>query len=175
MKKLFILTSAVLCVMLMALTAVAAENVVYVAAGGTGDGSSVSSPLGTLSDAFAAVGENGGTVVLTSDFTIGSAVNLPDHAGKVTLTSVYGGIDYRITNNAALRYTSTARLVLGGDTVIDNLNIEIDQGANNGAVIAANFYDLKIGYGVEIIHNYTVTNSRMYIIGGSNKRPCTQR
>ncbi|MBQ4556195.1 MAG: D-alanyl-D-alanine carboxypeptidase family protein [Clostridia bacterium] len=168
MKKLFVLISAMLCIMLLAFSASAEENVVYVASGGTGDGSSVESPLGTLVDAFTAVGETGGTVVLTSDLTIGAAVNLPDHTGKVVLTSVYGGVDYRATNDAALRYTASARLVLGGPTEIDYFDIEIDSGANGGAVLAADFNDLKIGYNVDISYNYTVSGVKMYVIGGPN-------
>lgn len=167
MKKIFILLSAVMCVMLLAFTATAADNVVYLAAGGTGDGSSADSPVGTLVNAFTAAGE-GGTIVLTSDLTIGSSTNLPDHTGTVTLTSVYGGVDYRATNDAALRYTASARLVLGGPTVIDNFDIEIDQSANGGAVIAADFNDLKIGYNVDISYNYTVSGTKMYVIAGPN-------
>ncbi len=168
MKKLFVLIFAMLCVMLFAFSAAGAENVVYVASSGTGDGSSPSSPLGTLTGAFSAVGETGGTVVLTSDLTIGLATNLPDHTGTVTLTSVYGGVDYRTTNDAALRYTASARLVLGGPTVIDGFDIEIDSGANSGAVIAADFHNLTIGYNVDISYNYTVSGVKMYVVAGPN-------
>jgi len=167
MKKLFVLISALLCIALFALSAGATENVVFVAAGGTGDGSSAQSPLGSLASAFTAVGD-GGTVVLTSDLTIGAAINLPDHTGTVTLTSVYGGVDYRATNDAALRYTASARLVLGGPTIIDYFDIEIDQSANGGAVLAADFNDLTIGYNVDISYNYAVSGVKMYVIGGPN-------
>ncbi|MBQ8836199.1 MAG: D-alanyl-D-alanine carboxypeptidase family protein [Clostridia bacterium] len=169
MKKFLFALCLLLCLSLAVICAGASDAVVFVSSGGTGDGSSADSPLGSLAEGFSAVGESGGTVVLTSDITISTATNLPDHTGTVTLTSVYGGVDYRTSNNAALRYTASARLVLGGPTVIDNFNIEIDQGANAGAVIAADFNPLKIGYGVEIVHNYTPTfPSRMFIIGGSN-------
>lgn len=148
---------------------VIAPTVAYVSYGAIGNGASPETPISTLAGAYAILDATKDcTIVLMSDYPISALTALPAHAGTVTITSVYGGVDYRTTNNAALRYTASARIVLGGDTVIDNLNIEIDQGANSGAVIAANFHDLKIGYGVEIIHNYTVANSRMYIIGGSN-------
>ena len=58
MKKLLVLVSAMLCIMLLAFSASAEENVVYVASGGAGDGSTAESPLGTLASAFAAVGED---------------------------------------------------------------------------------------------------------------------
>ena len=65
MKKtvLFILASIILG-LLMCFASFAADSVVYVADGGIGDGSSATTPVGTLDAAYAALGDNGGTVVV---------------------------------------------------------------------------------------------------------------
>ncbi len=143
-------------------------DTVFLATNGTGDGTSANSPIGNLADAFEALGDDGGTLVLISDYVSDGVTNLPTHTGTVYVTSVYNGTDYRSTNDAALRHTVSSRLVLGGPTEFDNFVFEIDSGANSGVVLAANFNPLKIGYDVDIVHNYTVTTSKMYIIGGSN-------
>ena len=143
-------------------------DTVYLASGGSGDGSSAATPVGDLVNAVTALGDDGGTLVLMNDYVNDGVVNLPSHTGKLYITSTYDGVNYRTSNDAAFRYTKTSRLVLGGPTEIDNFVFEIDKSANDGVVLAADFHDLKIGYNVEIVHNYTVANSRMYIIGGSN-------
>lgn len=65
--------------------------VVYLADGGTGDGSSSSSPVGTLTDAFNALPKEdgvitGGTIIITADFT------LANELASKTYSYVQGGV-----------------------------------------------------------------------------------
>ena len=88
MKKhllfLCILALAVLCT---ALTAGAADARVYVADGGAGDGTSASTPCGSLTAAVAALGGKGGTVVFVGDVTVSSQTTLPEQSGDLTFTA----------------------------------------------------------------------------------------
>lgn len=61
---LFLMTGA------LAVSAFAAERVVFVSDGGTGDGSSADKPLGTLAAAYAALGDEGGRIVLVDKVSL---------------------------------------------------------------------------------------------------------
>ena len=63
---LFVLSSSVL----FALPASAAEKIVYVNDGGTGNGSSSASPFGTLDAAYNALSATGGTIAIVEKFTL---------------------------------------------------------------------------------------------------------
>ena len=78
--------------LLLALTA-AAETAVFVRDGGNGDGTGAAAPLGDLGTALNTV-QNGGTVVICGPLRMGDTV-LPKTEGKVTITSVFGGEDFR--------------------------------------------------------------------------------
>ncbi len=109
----------------------AADHVVFIADGGTGDGSSPDKPLGnasgystftstayqysSLNQAINKLKQTGGTVVVCGPVTLKwgklqgtGASELPIGPGTgsmsktVTFTSLYNGIDYRTTKNAAL-------------------------------------------------------------------------
>ncbi|MBQ8836184.1 MAG: S-layer homology domain-containing protein [Clostridia bacterium] len=96
-------------------------RVVYVANGGTGSGASASAPLGNLMDAYAAIGEGDGVIVVCGEFKISAAHVSPDHKGKVLITSFYDGVDYR--ENGA-KWVLDANYYCGGETVVDNIHID---------------------------------------------------
>ena len=78
-----------LCVLLclavvLVCTAAAAERTVYVSTGGTGDGTSAASPVGSLGVAVNALGGEGGTVVFVSPVTLSSAYTAPEQSGDLT-------------------------------------------------------------------------------------------
>ncbi|MBQ7660434.1 MAG: hypothetical protein IJS44_00080, partial [Clostridia bacterium] len=83
MKKLWMM---LLISALMVLSAVAAESTVYVTDGGSGDGTTAASPLGSLADAYAALGDDGGKIIITDTVSIATSFVEPAHTGKVTLT-----------------------------------------------------------------------------------------
>ena len=161
MKKLHFIFLLILCA-LLTVSAFAADTVVFVASGGEGDGTSAESPLGSLSDAVTVLKDTGGTVVITNDYKITAATDLPAYGGTVTITSLYDGVDYR-ESGAALHYTAVARLAFGGATVLDNLTINAE---NYMGILAANFHPLKITENVTV--SYSGTTPQMIITGGPN-------
>lgn len=92
MKKRLVLMFSLVFVfaMLLALSAFAAEKTVYVKDGGSGDGTTASTPVGTLSSAVSKLGGNGGKVVLVGDTTISSKTTLPEQSGDLTITAENG-------------------------------------------------------------------------------------
>ncbi len=140
-------------------SASASENVVFLSSGKTGDGSSPSTPVGTLADAYSALGDNGGTIVFMNEYSISVKQDLTAHTGKITWTSVYDGVDYR-QSGAAFKFASAVRIGLGGPTEFDYLTVK---DASAGGVIAANYHDLTIG------SNVTIANpNKIYLTGGAN-------
>ena len=119
-------------------------NVVYVADGGTGDGSLPLSPLGDLVAAAAAL-PNGGTAVVCGSLTVSGAKTLAAAKGGLTVTSLHGGIDYRLTDGAKL--VLAGGLTLGADTALTALHIET---AANDAYIAAAGNHLTVGEDVAV-------------------------
>ncbi len=98
----------------------AAEKVVFVKEGGSGDGSSVDAPLGTLEAAYAALGDAGGRVVLCGHYTMKAPFEEPVHNGQITVTQNYNDKDYR---EAGSLYTGGTgrRYILNGPTVFENI------------------------------------------------------
>ena len=74
----------------LALSAGAAETRVYVADGGTGDGTSASTPCGSLAAAVDALKGAGGTVVFVGDVTVSTQTTLPEQSGDLTFTAEGG-------------------------------------------------------------------------------------
>ena len=160
-KKLwqFFLLSAL--AILLVLAAAAADTAVFVADGGNGDGTSASAPLGDLRTALSAMAD-GGTVVICGPYTITDKFVAPRTTGAVTVTSVYGGRDYRKTANAAL-YLS-ASYFCGGATEFRGLNII---NTKNGVGIHGNFYKLTMGSGLVCTYEGDATGYAS-VLGGAN-------
>ena len=93
MRKTFLfICSALLCALLLSAAVFAAEGTtVYVADGGTGDGSSAASPLGSLSAAVNALQGKGGTVIACGEVSFTSIVTVPEQSGDLTITAENGG------------------------------------------------------------------------------------
>lgn len=164
MKKFYRFLPMVLLIgVLLLFSASATDNVVFLADGGTGDGASASAPVGTMTDAYAALGEDGGTIVLCGEYKLAASVFPSAHTGKVTLTSVYGGIDYR--ESGARIYDAGEHVIrLSGPTEIDNLNFVFVSGKS--PTIAANFHALKIGEGFATLDKNGNNLIGIRIVGG---------
>ncbi len=131
-------------VILMSLTAFAAEgDVYYVCDGGTGNGGSASSAGGSLADAYNALSD-GGTIVVCGTYTIYETFESIAHSGKITITSVYGGVDYRKTKSANLVFGNN--MYCGGET--EFCNIVLNSATYYPAIYAYN-YKVVIGRGIE--------------------------
>ena len=153
---------------LFALPAYAAGKTVYVSDGGTGDGTSQGAPLGSLKDAFSALGQNGGEIVIVGKATlpknpIGTSQNAfvePEHTGKVTLR----GAD----KDAVLLFSGTYQYHLSGETEIRDLTLS--SGAyTSGIDIAARGYHLTMGEGLTMHSTGNVSGengTKIYLYGG---------
>ena len=112
---------AVCVIMAMLCVSAFAANVVYVKDGGSGDGSSASAPVGTLTDAFNALGTEGGTIVVTGVCSITEQFEEPTHTGKVIITSKYGSTNYATKNSAAIEFYHN--YFLTGETEFKNITL----------------------------------------------------
>lgn len=138
---------------------------VYVATGGTGDGSAADKPIGSLADAYEQLDlEKGGTIVLCGEYLVSASILVPEHTGTVKITSVYGGVDYRVTNSAAFRITGDWVFRFMGPTVLDGLTFVIS--ASKTATIAANYHPLSIGTDVQMLNTNGAVTAQMRVTGG---------
>ena len=150
MKKLWMM---LLISALMVLSAVAAESTVYVTDGGSGDGTTAASPLGSLADAYAALGDDGGKIIITDTVSIATSFVEPAHTGKVTLT---GG---------TLAATDV-HYMLNGPTTFEHITF---RGDNKYLLIVAQFNPVVFGEGITQsgFGNYVTLLSSVCILGGT--------
>ncbi len=95
-------------------------KVYYICDGGEGSGASFASAGGSLKDAYAYFGESDGTVVVCGKYTVpNSAFKDVKNSGKVTVTSLYDGVDYRETNDAEIVFYGN--FYCGGETEFNNI------------------------------------------------------
>ncbi len=169
MKKICLfLTLALLLLATLAFSAYAAEDVVFVAGGGTGDGKSADAPVGSLADAYALLdAENGGTIVFVGDYPISASFLAPVHTGTVKWTCVYGGTDYR-DSGAAIRFKGEYAVRLQGPTEIDGFSVLVD--TTKAVYFAANFNPLKIGTDMRTANVDGNATSRIRVFGGPWKK-----
>ena len=140
------------------------EKVFFVATGGTGSGMSAATPMYSLEEAYASLSENGGTIVISGEYTITEAFNSRKHGGKITITSVYGGVDYQKTNAAKLIFQNN--FYCGGETEFNNITIKSN--GNYRSIYAAG-YKLVLGDNITSIAD-VATNTYMSVMGGSQSR-----
>ena len=125
------------------------DRVVYVKDAGSmnNDGSSPSKAIPNLVEAVRLC-RGGGTIVLCGATTVKRTAYLPDNAYGITVTSRYGGVDYR-TSGAKLAFTGTEALnqglFLGGDYVFENLKLEC---GHSDVRLVMNYHNVTIGEGV---------------------------
>ena len=154
MKKLlaFLILAAVLSSTIIPINA-ETNLAIYVCDGGNGDGTSPSSPVGTLEEAYELIFERSNiesdpsasaTIVICGKLTVADHFNYDgkiSHKGKVTFTSAYGVNDFRISadacllvhteSKATLSINDEHRFVLGGPTRFENLTL--DRGGRTNA------------------------------------------
>ena len=128
------------------------DEVVFVKDGGTGNGSSAAKPLGSFVSAISALSETGGTVVVCGALTVASADNTtPKTEYPVTVTSCYGGVDYR-ASGAVLTF-SISHLYHKGSVNYENINITATEKLN----IYYHYNSFTIGEGVTTSYSGNAT------------------
>lgn len=102
------------------------KNVVYLGGTSDGDGSSPEKAVNNLTAAFDALDlSRDCTIVVCGEFTHAKTFNYTkDFTGSVTLTSVYGGVDYRKTAGAAI-ISGGARFVCNGKTIFKDIDFHL--------------------------------------------------
>jgi len=184
MKKLLIM---LMISALLLISAAAAENTVYVSDGGSGDGSSVSSPMGSLSDAYAKL-TGGGEIVIVGNYSV-SATTLPEVDGDVTISggslTLLGDVAFAKNTNSNvitldLPVTSNGATIFGGfNSIVFGENFEVTGKLDfYGGVDAlpgtqgqhdAN-YALNTTMVTELPYTVTVKNGTFNVFAGGNKR-----
>ncbi|QMU96449.1 family 43 glycosylhydrolase [Microbacterium esteraromaticum] len=147
-----------------AFTTVRDDEVVYVSATGTGDGSSPAHAAGELKTAIAALSGDG-RVVLTDGLTV-DGTDLGSHSASVVLTSDDGDIDFA-ADGAALQIEGAVRL--GGPTTIEKLLLQSP--TINGTIYAMG-HPLTIG--TEVRTEFTRRGETLIgIVGGRDDTTAT--
>lgn len=168
LSRVFSLLAICTVMTLLCFSAFAADNVVYVEDGGSGDGSSASSALGSLTDAYNALGDEGGTIVVSGLYTVSEQFIAPTHTGKVLITSYDGSVDYESTNGAAINFY--ASMYLSGETAFNHLTLRCCSTTANsypyyGIFGRAN--DVTLGTGI-VSEKDENSNTYLSFIGGSS-------
>ena len=132
---------------------VSQADVVYVSDYGTmyADGSSDKTPVSGLAYAVATLADKGGTVVVCGPVTVPFTV-LPHRDGNVTITSVYGGVDYAKTAGAKMIFKSS----LFSECALTFEKITLHAMAD-GQGIYMQYHDLTVGADVTCTAESNVT------------------
>ena len=138
------------------------DGVAFVKNGGTGDGSSPSKAAGDLVSAAKRL-TNGGTIVVCGKLTVDVGQTLPGVSGKITITSLFDGVDYRATDDANIELRKYISFGSAGE--FDHIRIVA---AANGTYISAEGHALTVGDGVVCsIFEGNRTEDYPALIGGS--------
>lgn len=101
----------------------------------SGDGKTAETAVDNFADAFKLIDpEKGATIVLCGELRITSQVDLAAYnvSGKVILTSVYDGVDYRAEKGAKLTYVGDAQnFGASGNMVMENMVVNMESTAAN--------------------------------------------
>lgn len=148
----------------------AAEEVIYVKDGATGNGSAADNALGTLAEAntLAATKTTDvtikfvGTVNLDATAFEASYYNEPAHANKVTWTANDASSKLVVKTGTAARY-----YVMGGELCIKDLTIDIE--GSKVLAIVTQLHDLTVDTGVTIANTNEAKAIETVVIYGLSK------
>ena len=147
----------------------AQEKAVYLRSDGMGDGTSDTSPLGDIYTAYQKLGDTGGTIVICGKYGIASTFTEPAHAGEITITQKYDGVDYRNDNiNSFYIINAGRRFVLSGPTKFENINFRGDANIKYAYLLfIAGYHPITMGEGIATyeFRNTDIAQS-IIILGG---------
>ncbi len=142
-------------------------STVYVSQGASGDGTSPTSPLGSLGNAYSLLGDHGGVIVICGQFNIQGNFTEPVHSGTVIVTQHFGDVDYSgggtfATGGVIYSYS------LSGPTLFRDITFSTENGA--GLFIVARYNSVEIGTGVKCI-GFTGDSAAgsFTVLGGHNR------
>lgn len=148
-----------------------AGQVFYVSSAGNDAASgSEEQPLKTLTEAIKKLSSKGGVIVIKDLYTMGENVQVysdvktytePKHQADITITSVYGGKDYR-KSGAAVYFPSKFTYECSGNTVFSDITVKSD---GEDVYIAACFNKLEFGEGFAAVNSKGAAKF-IFAIGG---------
>ena len=142
-------------------------DTLFVRQGASGDGKSISSPLGKITDAYYRLPEDGGVIVIIGDFVMEGNYTEPVHSGRITITQSWGGVD--LSEGGAFGTGGTPRsFTLSGDTKFEYMRFETSGSA--ALMIVARYNSIEIGRGV-VCTGFAGTEAAksLAIFGGHNR------
>ncbi len=134
----------------------AQTNTIFLRDGGIGDGTSYENAIGDFKEAVRKLADTGGKIVICGKYTYNELINLSKKSGTsngdrvITVTSVDGENDYRLTDNAMLcagDKNGSANMILAGSFVFENLSI-VTEGSDKVRAIICGGYDTVFGEGI---------------------------
>ena len=140
-------------------------TVVYLSAAGTadGDGLTPETAVNSINVAYSLLDPTkDGTVVICGEFTQNANFARASSAKSITLTSVYGGVDYR--ESGAVYKVNGNRFGLADDTTFENITFET---AGGSFLLVAQHHAVTIGEGVEM-RNFdgSTLGKAFWVVGG---------
>ena len=128
----------------------AALDTVYVNDGGTGDGSSAASPLGSMEAALDAI-KGGGKIIVNEAITLDEPIFEPAHENAITVS---GG-------KLIFNQSPHCRWYLGGPTTFENTAIAFgEKNISKSAMLVARYNPLTLGQKI------TTSVSTLVVVGG---------
>ncbi len=153
------------------ITDISNDCVYFVSDDGNGGGRSANDPDSSLLRAYLALEKTGGTIIVCGKTTVDRIGTLRQHSERITVTSLYGGVDYAKTSGAKLVFKNNLNLT--GPTVFENISFSA---AQEGLTVFANGNELVIGEGVNTAsQNYVAKAEGFYLTlaGGSQGHKAT--
>ena len=139
---------------------VSETGVVYVKDGGTGDGHSPESAIDSFAKAVGLLRNDGGTIVVCGPFSTEYTMHLPINKKKITVTSVYDGVDYR--QRAGAKFTFNHSMSMFGDFDYDDIDFHC---AAASKLFICNYNDVNIGDGVTCTLDSQDATYMLFLVG----------
>ncbi len=138
------------------------EAVFFLCDGATGSGANAYDASSSLAAAYAALKENGGTLVICGPYTLKTSTAGFKNGKPVTITSSYNGVDYAKENGAELILQTN--FFCGGDTEIRDITLTAD---GRYLSIYGNCHKLVLGENITV--NKHETSGTYLSVMGANQ------
>ena len=138
------------------------SGVVFVKTGGAtkGQGATPATAIDSIAKAAGLLRESGGTIVICGKYSLKFEAHMPINDKRITITSVYDGVDYQKTNSATLGIAKN--LYFYGDYTIENVTI-VSELANS--IITCNYNNVTFGDGIKSTLGSGITTYPLILVG----------
>lgn len=140
---------------------VSEETVFFLCGGATGSGTNAQDASSSIADAYTALKENGGTLVICGPYTLnGSSLNFKNEK-PVTITSVYNGVDYAKKNGAELIFQTN--FYCPGETEFRDITLTAD---GRYLSIYGNCHPLVLGENITV-NKHAASGTYLSVMGAN--------